>query len=139
MALLGWGAALPGVLLAGVVVRLLFGPAYATTAPMFAVLLLAYPFLASAIAREQILIAERKPMRLLAAMGLGVVSNVGLNLLLIPRLGGLGAAIASLGTQIAAGVLSSFVFADTREIGRWQIRALFGRKRPPDVAASALP
>ncbi len=130
---LAYAAAVPGILLSGVIVSLLFGPAYAATVPMFIVLLLGYPFLAVGIAREQVLIAEQKPRRQLAAMISGVALNLLLNLILIPRFGGLGAAGASALAQATAGVLSSFAWRDTRLIGRWQLQALVAPWRKPPL------
>jgi O-antigen/teichoic acid export membrane protein len=49
-----------------------------------------------------------------------------LNWVLIPRLGGLGAAVAATTAHLSADVLLSLAWARTREVACWQIRALFG-------------
>jgi PST family polysaccharide transporter len=73
--------------------------------------------------------------RWLAAVGLqryapivtviGLVINVAMNLVLIPRLGALGAAVATVVSYFFAGYLTSFFLAPLREIGRMQTLALW--------------
>ena len=59
-----------------------------------------------------------------ATWGTSAIVNVGLNLILIPRWGGTGAAVATLLSQALAGWLSSFCSQRVRPIGWMQARAL---------------
>jgi O-antigen/teichoic acid export membrane protein len=56
---------------------------------------------------------------------IGVVANVAMNLALIPALGGVGAAIATVVSYFASGYLTSFLFPPLREVGYMQTRALW--------------
>lgn len=54
---------------------------------------------------------------------IGAVTNFGLNLLLIPRIGMIGAAIATLATQIMTGFIVTLFFKNTRENNKFLIEA----------------
>lgn len=54
---------------------------------------------------------------------IGAVTNFGLNLLLIPRIGMIGAAIATLTTQIMTGFIVTLFFKNTRENNKFLIEA----------------
>lgn len=56
------------------------------------------------------LTAQRKPMFANAALGVGFLLTIGLDLALIPRLGGVGAAIASTVAYTAGGVTIALIF-----------------------------
>ncbi len=57
---------------------------------------------------------------------MGAIANVGLNLLLIPRFGGMGSAVATLIAQILSAYLLDILNSSTRHIFRMKTRALFG-------------
>lgn len=95
LSFLGYAVALPTTFLAPWVIDLLFGSAYAAAGPMLAVLVWAGLFANLGVARNAFLLATNKPRVLLFAVLVGAVSNVLLNLVLIPRYGGMGAAVAS--------------------------------------------
>ncbi|MRR33747.1 flippase [bacterium] len=95
LAFLGYAVAIPVTFLASWVIELLFGSAYAAAGPMLAVLVWAGLFANLGVARNAFLLATNKPRVLLFAVSVGAVSNVLLNLILIPRYGGMGAAFAS--------------------------------------------
>ena len=83
-------------LLAGPLVAILFGPEYAASAPILAVHVWAGPFVFLGAALSRWLIAEDRLKFSLARHGAGAIVNIGLNLVLIPAYGGLGAAISTL-------------------------------------------
>ena len=83
-------------LLAGPLVAILFGPEYAASAPILAVHVWAGPFVFLGAALSRWLIAEDRLKFSLARHGAGAVVNIGLNLVLIPMYGGLGAAVSTL-------------------------------------------
>jgi len=95
LAFLGYAVALPVTFIAPWLVRLLFGSAYQAAAPLLAVLIWAGLFANLTVVRNAHFIALDWGRSLLWATSLGATANVLLNLLLIPRYGALGAAIAT--------------------------------------------
>ncbi len=96
MALLAYAVAVPTTLLAGPIVRVLYGAAYARAAPMLAVLVWSLLFTNLGVARGSYLVAMNWGRAYIITVAAGALVNVLLNLWLIPRLGGMGAVIASL-------------------------------------------
>lgn len=130
---LAYLAAVPIALLAPVIIRVLYGAAYAPSAPILAVHLWSLVFVAQGVARQEWLLGEGLMRFSLMATASGALLNVALNFWLIPRLGGLGAAVATVIALAVSDVLSSLVWRRTREAGSWQLRALFGWwKLPPE-------
>ena len=95
MALLAYAIAVPVTLLAPWLVRTLFGAEFARAGAMLAVLMWANLFTYLEIARSAYFNVMNWNRVYLATLALGAALNVLLNWLLIPRYGGLGAAIAS--------------------------------------------
>lgn len=93
------------------IVSLLYGAAYAQAAPMLAVHVFASVPVALGVAQSIWIVNEGRNMISLYRTLLGAICNVGLNLLLIPRFGGLGAAMATVASQTAAAVVSNLVLA----------------------------
>ena len=88
--------ALPISWLSGFIIHFLFGPAYASAAPVLRVYAWSSVGLFLGWAMGQCLIVENKILTIFVTNLLAVLMNVGLNLLLIPRFGIRGAAIATL-------------------------------------------
>ena len=95
LAFVGYAIAIPTTLLAGFVVRLLYGEAYAAAAPMLVFLIWSDLFVNLGVARNSYLLALGWSWSLFFMALSGAVVNVILNLLLIPRFGGTGAAVAT--------------------------------------------
>lgn len=95
LSFLGYAVALPVTVLAPWLVKLLFGAAYQQSALLLSVLIWAGLFANLSVVRNAHFIALDWGRSLLWATSLGAASNVLLNLLLIPRYGALGAAIAT--------------------------------------------
>lgn len=99
-----WGVALTlpgaavGMLLARPLLGLAFGPRY-TSATTMTVVLLAATVPGAAAATASPLVAARRSRSLVLVMVGGLVLNVAANLVLVPALGGLGAALATLGGE----------------------------------------
>ena len=123
---LAWALVLPGIVLAPVVVRVLYGREFGASTPIFAVLLVGFPAMALGVARQQFLINEGYTGLQLAATSIGMTLSLLLNWVLIPRWGGLGAAVAATTAHLSADVLLSLAWARTRAVARWQMRALVG-------------
>jgi O-antigen/teichoic acid export membrane protein len=92
-------------------VALLYGPAYSSTAAVLAVHVFGNIPIALGIAQSNWIINEKKNMFSLYRTGAGAISNVLLNLTLIPMYGAVGAAVASVAAQIIAAFLSNLVLA----------------------------
>lgn len=95
MALLAYMVAIPVTLLAGPIVELLYGSAYAKAGSMLALLVWAGLFTNLGIARSSFLTAMNWTKIHFVTVFLGCLINVALNYILIPRYSGMGAVIAS--------------------------------------------
>lgn len=121
---LGWVVALGCTLLGPLVVRLLYGPAYAAAAPILAVQGWACLFALSAGARWQFILLSAPTILNLAAALLHIGVLVGVAAWLIPARGGFGAALAWLAAVVASGFLTSFLFPALRSCAPLQVRGL---------------
>lgn len=133
-----WGAALGCALLAPWVIPWAFGPAFARTAGILAILAGSLPFIALGVARQEYLINEGRQRFQLATTLVGAVLNVLLNLWAIPRWGGLGAAGATVVSHLTANLLTPLAWPPTRGIGVWQLQALALFWRPPPASRATL-
>lgn len=125
MAVISYAVAIPITLLSPWVVNLIYGPNYGAAATVLTIHIWAGVFVSSGVARETWLTTEGL-MTLSAVMTtLGAAVNVGLNLLLIPSYGGVGAAIATVIAQILAAYLAGAFLPQTRMIFWRQTQALF--------------
>ena len=102
MFLLSLPLALFVTLLSGPIIGMLFGPAYAASAPILAIHIWAGPFVFMGAVLSKWLIAENLLRFSIVRHGVGAGVNVLLNLLLIPPLGGLGSALATLASYAVA-------------------------------------
>jgi O-antigen/teichoic acid export membrane protein len=108
LALLGAGAGLLLIVVAMPLVGLLYGQEYAASAPVLQLLALACLPMFVNYGLTHALIAVDKP-RLYAAFTLvALIVNVAANLVLIPRLGVAGAAIATVATEVALLLMCGF-------------------------------
>lgn len=109
--------------LAGPVVNLLYGDAYSATIPVLRVHALAGPFVFAGVAASHVLVDRQLTRITFWRSVVGALVNVGLNLVLIPSMGALGASIATLVSYALSGVLLNLAAAATRPIGIQQARA----------------
>jgi O-antigen/teichoic acid export membrane protein len=91
-------------LLAAPVTDALFGPAYVTSIPTLRTLALVLPLLAISIHSGYVLAAARRMLPVAGLYAMGLVANLTLNLLWIPRGGPQGAAFARLGSETLVAV-----------------------------------
>ena len=122
---LAYGLSVPVALLAPWLIRLAYGAAYAAAAPVLAVHIWSSVFVFLGVARGQFLVNEGYTRFYLGATTAGLLVNVALNWILIPRHGPWGAAIATLAAQAVAAWLTSFCFAPVRQSAWMQTRSLF--------------
>jgi PST family polysaccharide transporter len=117
-------AALPLSLLAPWLIRLLFGPDYEAAIDVLRIHAWSLPLVGLSVARARTLIAENLPRFNLLAACVNLVANALLAWWLIPPLGAVGAAWASVLPRLLSGVAINFAFARTRPQGVIMLRAL---------------
>lgn len=93
------------------IVALLYGPAYKASATVLAIHIFANIPVALGVSQGIWIINEGKNTLSLSKTVIGAISNVLLNLLLIPRYGALGAASATVFSQMISAVLSNIFLA----------------------------
>lgn len=125
MAFAGYAVALPVTVLAPWLVKLLFGAAYQPAAPLLAVLIWAGLFANLTVVRNAQLIAEERGKALLFSTSLGALANVAANLLLIPRFGAMGAAIATCISYWVAAHGAGYASPALRPTAAMILRALY--------------
>jgi O-antigen/teichoic acid export membrane protein len=122
--LLAYGVALPLTLLAGVIVTALFGDEFRGAVPILRIHIWAFVFVGLGLARTRWLLAENFTRFAMGSTVAGAVINIALNLILIPKFGGVGAAWATLIAYAVAGYFSAFILAGTRSAFHQMTRAL---------------
>ena len=123
LVLISLGVALSLSLGSSLIVGLLFGPSYAAAAPILAVHAWAAPFVFLGVAQNPWNINEGLTVLSFRRAAIGAVSNFVLNLFLIPRFAGLGAAIATVISYSFASFFSNAIDRRTRRIFFLQLRA----------------
>ncbi len=123
-ALMGLMVAAPLALGAPWLMQLLYADAYAPAWRTMSVYVLALPFMFLGVARTQHLLNERQMSLSLVFSLIGLAVNLGMNFALIPVLGKMGAALATVASQALSAVLASFLHPSTRRLGRLQCLAL---------------
>jgi O-antigen/teichoic acid export membrane protein len=116
--------AIPVAVLAGPIVRLLYGEVFSDAGPILAVHIWAGVFVFLGVARGQCLVNDGLSRFYALSTLTGAVVNVGLNAVLIPRFEGLGAAWATLLSYGCAAWLSSYFHRAARPLARLQANAL---------------
>lgn len=100
-----------GILLAVPIVRIIFGAQYSDAVPPFRIMMLGY-FFSSTFAGipGNLLVTQRKLKVNLYRGILVAIANLGMNLVLIPAYGSVGAAVANLMSAILSGTISTIVY-----------------------------
>lgn len=124
MAFLSYAIAVPTSLLCGGLIPLVFGAAYARSGTMLAGLVWVAIFINLGLARSCYLTAMNWTRLHFITDLLGCIASVALNLLLIPRLGGMGAVIAAGVAYWLAVHGSCFLFGALHRTGRMLTRAM---------------
>ncbi len=123
-AAIAYGIILVAVPLAPMFILGLYGQGYAAATPIFVIYIWANLFSYIAIARSRQLLNDGLLKFSLVTSALGVIINVGINLLLIPQYEGVGAAIATVAAQVGAGYLSSLLLLRRSNAWTLQTKAL---------------
>lgn len=96
------------------IIGILFGPDYTKAANILSVSVWAGTFAMLGVARSTWLISEGLQRYTLIYTLVGLLVNVSLNYMIIPEMGGYGAAVATLAAQFSANVLALSLFKETR-------------------------
>ena len=102
-------------LLSNEIVAITFGTAYANAAPALAINIWSCVFVFLGVAHSKLLLIRNQNMTFLNRNLIGLIINVVLNIILIPRIGIIGAAYATLISQIYVGYLHDYVFMKWRD------------------------
>ena len=105
------------------VIRLLYGQSYAPAAGMLAVHIWTGVFVFVGCVSGQQFVQEKLTVSSMQRTVLGAIINVVLNILLIPRWGGIGSALATLVAQGVASYFADALDSRTRHIFRMKTRA----------------
>lgn len=124
-----YGAVLGVLFLGDTVIRLLYGESYAASAGVLRLHVLAAPFVFLGVVVGPWFIDRSLSSVVLMRATSGAVLNVVLNLILIPRHGAIGAAIATLISYAGASVVFHAILPSTRPIFALQVRSLLLRWR----------
>ena len=126
MATLSLLIALAISLLGKYVISLFFGASYMPAVNILAVHIWTGPFVfIGCVSGLQVVHENMTKVSLYRGIA-GAVANVLLNIVLIPRFGGIGSAVATLIAQMLASYLMDAFSAPTRHIFRMKTKALFG-------------
>lgn len=101
----------------------LFGARFAASGPILAVHVWSSIFVFLGVAQSPWMVTEKKLNISLFQTTLGAASNILLNLVLVPKLQGMGAALATVVSYAIAGVFANLLFRDTRRIFYMQMNA----------------
>ncbi len=116
---------LASIALARPLIAGIFGPAYQPAVQIFYLHSWSCIAIAMNEARHRWLAAVSLQRYAPTVTAIGLFINVAMNLALIPRLGALGAALATVVSYFASGYLTSFLLKPLRAFGRAQTRALW--------------
>jgi polysaccharide transporter, PST family len=116
--------AVPMTFLSGTIISGLFGNEYAAAGPILAIHIWAAWFVFTGIGTSAWFIAEGLTHLSFQRTLIGAVINIGLNYVLIPAYGGIGAAIATVISQAFACFLSNFFHPQARKLFWVQLRAI---------------
>ena len=122
MAVVAFGLCIGTTLAAHDAIRILYGSAFQSAAPMLAVLIWSEGAVFFGVVISSALIARNLQKLTLVPNILGAVLNLLLNLVMIPRYGGLGAAWATTISYFIAGVLAYLLFPAAWPIARLGLR-----------------
>ena len=125
MVLISLLCGLPIFIFSTQLVNFLYGAEFSQSILSLQILILSGVFSATSIAKGQWLTCEKLTRLSFHATWLGALSNIGLNLYLIPIYGALGAAVATLVSYAIAAYFSCLLYAPTRQLMKVISRSLF--------------
>lgn len=124
LAFTGYIIAIPVTFLAPFIINLLYGKAFAAAAPMLILLIWSDLFMNLSMARGSYLFTMNWTWILFWVNVVAAVTNILLNLILIPRYGGIGAAIASCLSYWVSAHGVCYLLKPLRKVGNMMTRSL---------------
>jgi len=115
---------IPCVLVSPLLIHLLYGKEYQSSAGILTIQIWALLFVSLGVAREQFLVAEGHLKLSFVSTSLGAILNIAINLLLIPRYGAAGAALATVLTQCIVVMMPPLLYTPTRQMSLQLFRAI---------------
>lgn len=116
-----------------IAIKILYGDEYIKSADILLISAWSGLFATLGSARSVWLVAENKQKYTLVYTAIGCVLNIILNMLLIPQIGSVGAAIATLVVQIVSNVFVLLMFKETRKSSVMILKAIFVNRTVLDV------
>lgn len=124
LVLVSVGVAVPMTFLSGPIIDILYGNSYSNSATVLAIHIWATVFVCLGVASTQNLLAENRQTISMQRAFVGLVTNVALNLILIPNYGPTGAATATVISQAMAAFVFDLFQKETRIMFNMKLRAL---------------
>ena len=115
------------VLLGEFIIRILYGVAYLPAAPVLSMVTWYTAFSFLGVARNAWIVSEGKQKYLKYMYGCAAIMNIIVNALLIPTMGAVGAALASLITQVFTSIVLPMLFKEMRPNAKLMIEAIMLR------------
>jgi PST family polysaccharide transporter len=110
-------------LLAGPIIGMLYGDPYANAVPVLQIHAVSGPFVFVGLGASQTFVDRRMTRAVFLRSATGAGINVGLNLVLIPSYGAIGASIATLLAYALSGMALNLIRSSTRPIAVLQLKA----------------
>jgi len=123
LAMIALVVAIPVTFLANQIVEVLFGQEYLEAGTILSIHIWTALFVFLGVASGNWFLAENRQLLAFRGVFLGMLTNIALNLVLIPRYGGVGAAVATLISQAVATLLVDVIHRDTRLMFRMKLKA----------------
>jgi len=135
MVLVALPMAVGGALAAEPIIRLVYGPEFAAAVAPFRILVWSVVTVFANAAFAFLLLARHGDRRYLAAVAAGAVSNIALNLVVIPRAGMIGAAVVTMASEL---IVLSMLLWWTRDVSRAAIPAALKTAAIPTLAMAMI-
>jgi O-antigen/teichoic acid export membrane protein len=119
------------------IIHILYGPKFAAAAPMLSIHVWSGVFIFMRALLSKWMITEDLYIFSLVTHGIGAIANVLLNIVLIPKFGGMGASVATLISYATVSYFSLLVHRKTWPMFLMMSKALFWPRRLPEVVAFA--
>jgi O-antigen/teichoic acid export membrane protein len=111
--------------LAAPLVNIIFGQEYQAASSILAIYIWTGPFVFLGVARSQWVLSENRTKIPIITSTMGAISGIILYLLLIPKIGGIGAAIGSVISYSVNTIIACFIYPPLYKTGLMLLKALF--------------
>ncbi len=125
LVMIALAVAIPMTFFASQIVEVFFGPDFLAAGIILSIHIWTALFVFLGVAGGNWFLAENRQLLAFRGVFLGMLINVALNLVLIPKYGGVGAAVATLISQAVATLLIDAIHKETRLMFRMKLRACF--------------